>query len=141
MALAALADVAPTIPALVAFICRSGSTTAGGDEFAGACAEMARHSQVAAVGLNCTAPQFVESLLRSARARCGSDAVLVAYPNSGEVWDASEGARCWHDAEGMKRLDGADAVAMHDWGANVIGGCCRVDAEQIRAFREALLSG
>lgn len=138
LALAALDEAAPELPAIVAFICRSEELTAAGDVFAEACAEVAAHPRVAAVGLNCVAPDHVEGLLTNARARC-PDAVLVAYPNSGEAWDARETHRCWtpHDDDAV--LGGPDAVAMRRWGADVVGGCCRVTAAQIGEFRAALL--
>jgi homocysteine S-methyltransferase len=46
---------------------------------------------------------------------------VVAYPNSGERWDAA--ARRWTGTPGLP----ADAV--RDWldaGARLVGGCCRV---------------
>ena len=45
----------------------------------------------------------------------------------------------WHDSDEAHKLSGADALAMREWGADVIGGCCRVTAEQIREFRRSLL--
>ena len=138
LALAALDKVAPALPCWVSFICRSDEATAAGDDFGAAAAELWEgHDSVHAVGLNCTSPAHVRGLLERARERAPS-AVLLAYPNSGESWDAREGQRCWH--EGMDAvLDGAHAVAMRDAGARVIGGCCRVTHGQIREFREALL--
>ena len=140
LALAAHQEAAPQLPAIVSFICRSESTTAAGDDFAECVAEVVeRHpTLVAAVGVNCTSPGHVEGLLGRARARC-PDTLLVAYPNSGEGWDAREGERCWHDSDEAHKLSGADALAMREWGADVIGGCCRVTAEQIREFRRSLL--
>lgn len=141
LALAALAEVAPDMPAVLAFICRSGNTTAAGDDFGALVAELSTPEQLAnviACGLNCTAPSLVRPLLQHARA-CAPDATLVAYPNSGEKWDAREEGRCWHARGDEEVLDGTHALAMRDWGADVIGGCCRVTPTQIRAFRDALL--
>ena len=80
------------------------------------------------------------TLLQSARtslpAKSGTS--LICYPNSGELWDAREGARCWHGDDDV-HLDGSHALDMKNWGATVIGGCCRVTHEQIAAFRAALL--
>ena len=136
LALAALEEVAPERPAWVAFICRDGATTAAGDDFGDAVREVSQHRQVMATGLNCTAPGHVEALLRRAKA-AAPDAALVAYPNSGEAWDAREGERCWSGAGSV--LGGDDASAMRTWGAALVGGCCRVTDVQIRQFRDALL--
>ena len=74
--------------------------------------------EAAAIGLNCTAPQYAASLIRAMRAE--TEKPIVAYPNSGEDYDASD--KTWHGA--------AQDFAMgaHQWyaaGARLIGGCCR----------------
>ena len=38
----------------------------------------------------------------------------------------------------MTVLSGKHALDMRDWGAALIGGCCRVTHGQIAEFREAL---
>ena len=45
--------------------------------------------QAIAVGVNCTSPQFITPLVRTARAECG-DRAIVVYPNSGEEWDGEK---------------------------------------------------
>ena len=64
--------------------------------------------------------------------------VLAIYPNTGEVWDAREGHRCWEGAHDLQYLVGDDASSWQEKGAALIGGCCRVTPEQIAAFRTAL---
>ena len=49
---------------------------------------------VAAVGVNCTAPEFVDELL--ARSRTVTDLPLVAYPNAGRTYDAA--TKTWSGA-------------------------------------------
>lgn len=145
LALQAMDDVAPELaklgiwmpPAWVSFICRTETATAAGDDFALAAAQVAEHPSVVATGINCTEPELVEPLLRYAAARVPVDIPLLAYPNSGEAWDAREGHRCWTGETAV--LDGTHARRMRDAGASLIGGCCRVNAGQIRAFRQALL--
>ena len=85
--------------------------------------------------MNCTAPGHVASLLDEARGV--TDLPLVAYPNSGETYDASRGA--W---SGVPASDPSGPAA--DWrgrGARLIGGCCRVGPEDIRRLRAELLGG
>jgi homocysteine S-methyltransferase len=57
----------------------------------------------------------------------------VAYPNSGERWNAA--ARGW---EGEGALSPALAAAWHAAGARLIGGCCRVGPSTVTAVRAAL---
>ena len=60
-----------------------------GDPIGECAAALDRFSQVAALGVNCTPPQYVTPLLRQMHA--ATDKPLVAYPNSGEVYEASSG--------------------------------------------------
>ena len=78
-------------------------------------------------------------LLRLAKAHLSPSTLLLAYPNSGEMWSSQKEMRCWHGGEGEPVLDGSHALGMQRAGADGIGGCCRVTAGQIRAFREALV--
>ena len=80
---------------------------------------------VVAVGVNCTAPEHVDELVPAAVAASGKPA--VAYPNSGETWDAAR--RQW-SGEGV----GVDPTAAARWvslGAELVGGCCRVGVADI----------
>lgn len=78
---------------------------------------------VVAVGVNCSEPADVSAVVPLAAA---SGRPAVAYPNSGERWDA--GARAWVGDAGLA----PDAVLgwVRD-GARLVGGCCRVTPEQI----------
>jgi homocysteine S-methyltransferase len=79
---------------------------------------------VVAVGINCSAPAEVAPAIGAAK-RAGVSRFL-AYPNSGEVWDAA--ARRW---AGEPRY--GDAL-LDDWlatGVSAVGGCCRVTPAHI----------
>ena len=107
---------------------------------ASAVAKVAAYDNVIAVGINCVHPSLVQPLLTSAKEV--TDKPLVCYPNSGEVWDAREGHRCWVDDEEKDEvpiLNGSHALEFKSYGASLIGGCCRVRADQIGEFKEALL--
>ena len=85
---------------------------------------------VVAVGVNCSTPDDVTAVVPLAAA---SGKPGVAYPNSGEGWDAS--ARAWVG-------DGAfDPRAVAGWvhdGARLVGGCCRVTPSQISAIADVV---
>jgi homocysteine S-methyltransferase len=85
---------------------------------------------VIAVGVNCTAPSAVGPSV-SATARSGKP--VVAYPNSGEGWDA-EGRR-WTGSPGITP---DDVPAWVDAGARLVGGCCRVRPADIARIAAAL---
>lgn len=86
---------------------------------------------VIAVGVNCSEPAGLDEVVTLAAEVSGKPA--VAYPNSGETWDASR--RSWageaHFATG----------AVASWvrsGARLVGGCCRVGPAQVSAIGAAL---
>jgi homocysteine S-methyltransferase len=119
----------PATPAWLSFSCRDDEHICHGERFADAIALANRSEQIVAVGVNCTAPRHIESLLRNAQGV--TDKPLLAYPNSGEHWDGA--AHCWLPGTGE-----ADFVeAAERWyaaGARLIGGCCRTGPGEIRAL-------
>ena len=86
------------------------------------------------MGVNCTAPGHLARLIPTVR-RATSKPV-VAYPNSGERYDAAAGR--WLPGEPAPHLaDGAaEWVAL---GARLVGGCCRTAPHDIRELRQRLL--
>jgi homocysteine S-methyltransferase len=114
--------------AWITFSCRDGRHTAAGDAIAECARWLDGVPQVVAVGVNCVAPEWVESLIGEVRA--GTDKPVVVYANSGETWDAE--ARCWRGS--------ADRFTTYvsrwlDAGAQWIGGCCRTTPEDILRVR------
>ncbi|SFT71843.1 homocysteine S-methyltransferase [Geodermatophilus amargosae] len=87
-------------------------------------------AEVVAVGVNCTDPAGVLPALEAASA---AGVPLVAYPNSGEAWDA--GARRW---TGTGEVPAEDAAAWVAAGARLVGGCCRVGPAGIAALAGAI---
>ena len=83
---------------------------------------------VQAVGLNCTAPDHVDSLLGAMNA---TGLPLVAYPNHGATWDAEH--KCWVGPTGGLELAGLVA-RWHQLGARLVGGCCGVGTAGVAAL-------
>ncbi len=133
-----LANLLPEFPALCAWIsfsCKDGEHTSEGDDIGECAAELHRHSQVAALGVNCTPPQHIAALLGRMRAK--TDKPLVAYPNSGERYDAS--SKQWSGEAGAWQL-GSDVHLWYERGARLIGGCCRTGPDDIRRLTECARS-
>ena len=90
------------------------------------------HPQVAALGINCTPPDYIVGLLERIGANTGKP--LIAYPNSGEGWNAEH--RCWvtesRSPEGFGNLPSSWQKA----GTRIIGGCCRTGPEDIKTLRK-----
>ena len=131
----ALVEVLAELPdahAWFAFTCADGATLADGTPFAEAVALVAASPQVSAVGVNCTAPEFVGDLIGVARGLTPKP--IVVYPNRGGVWDPV--GRRWEGPEGAGLAD--LAPAWRTAGASLIGGCCGTDAGDIADLRSIL---
>lgn len=123
----------PEARAWISFSCRDGKHTCRGEPIRQCAQELDRAEQVVAVGVNCTPPPFVESLVREIAA--ATTKPIVVYPNSGEVWDPE--ARSWtgdSDPQAFAEL----ARRWWDAGASWIGGCCRTGPEHVRRLRARL---
>lgn len=83
---------------------------------------------VIAVGVNCCAPASVGAALAEA-----PGIPLVAYPNTGETWDAA--TRTWHGGAAALADDAPAWVAA---GARLVGGCCRSTPADIAAIAAAV---
>jgi len=132
-ALARVLDRVQAPEAWTTFACRDGRSTAHGEPIEEAVAAALSGTRVVAVGVNCTAPEYVEELLQ--RARSVTDRPLVAYPNSGQVWDAD--GRAWTQP-GTASFPHALVRAWVDAGARLVGGCCGIGPAGIAELAPAV---
>lgn len=87
--------------------------------------------EIVATGVNCCAPGEVMPALESLRRSTSTHA--IAYPNSGEEWDAKN--RVWMGDADLPH----DLVATWiDAGLAAVGGCCRVGPEHLGAIAQGL---
>lgn len=124
----------PEVPAWVSFSCRDGAHTCDGTPFEEAVATATSAPSVVAVGVNCTSPIHVTSLIEIAAA--GTDRPIVCYPNRGAFWDPVR--KVWADPP---RQDARPLLRPTEWreaGASLIGGCCGTTPEDIAAMADAL---
>lgn len=121
----------------LSYQCRDGWSTAAGEPIGTAVAVTAGSPGIVAVGVNCTSPRHVPTLLAAARA--ATELPLIAYPNGGDRWDAATRRWVGEDASGH-----FDAVGEAGWtalGASWLGGCCGTGPADIAALRRALGAG
>jgi homocysteine S-methyltransferase len=117
-----LKDLNNTIPVWIAFSCRDDLHLSSGESFKEA-GKVSKELGADYIGINCTSPELVISLLESAK----EYGPFVVYPNAGRTWN-----------EKLKRLEGS-AVKLSDkhiqeWagrGATIIGGCCGIGPKEI----------
>ncbi|KAJ7377010.1 hypothetical protein OS493_031283 [Desmophyllum pertusum] len=119
----------PTAKAWLCFSCKDGSHTCHGELFADVVTKAVNQStQIVAVGVNCTSPLFVKSLLQSIKGKV--DLPFVVYPNSGEEWKDGK----WDDSEYQPLPD--YVLEWVEAGARWIGGCCRIQPKDIASIRQ-----
>ena len=121
----------PALAAWFTFVCpdyRAPSLQVAHGESLRECAAFAAAlPQTVAVGINCTQPKWISSLI--AELRQASSKPIVVYPNSGEDWDAK--ARCWAGQSDPAEF-GQQARRWFVEGAQVAGGCCRTRPSHIQ---------
>ena len=121
------------LSAWLSFSCRDGQHLNDGTHIRDAAnAVLDIYPNLLATGVNCTAPRHIESLLDALASDL--DVVLLAYPNSGEGWNAA--TRTWEgENDPYSFADYADRWVAA--GARLIGGCCRTGVEHIERLRAA----
>jgi homocysteine S-methyltransferase len=117
-----LKDLNNTIPVWIAFSCRDDLCLSSGEYFKDA-ARVSKELGAEYIGINCTSPELVTSLLESAK----EYGPFVVYPNAGRTCN-----------EKLKRLEGATVKLsdkhIQEWagcGATIIGGCCGIGPKEI----------
>jgi homocysteine S-methyltransferase len=128
-----LLDETPGARAWFSFTARDAQHLSDGSPIAEVAREL-DHDRIVGIGVNCVPPVLVPSLL--AELSHATTRPLVAYPNSGEVWNAS--ARAWEGAPEGSRPEEACA-SWRASGAVLLGGCCRVGPAAIARMRHRLL--
>ena len=128
-ALAKLLSEFPNMAAWLSFSARDEKHISEGPVFADCVKLLENHSQITAIGINCTSPRYISSLIRSAKKVTNKP--ILTYPNSGETYDATE-----NDWTGHPVYDsfGEQAKEWYKAGARLIGGCCRTTPEDVRVI-------
>jgi len=126
-----LLEEMPGIYAWISFSAKDGEHINSGECIEDCARWLDSYEQVAAVGINCTAPEYIESLIE--RIRTETNKPIVVYPNSGEHYDAVQ--KTWH--RGSADLSyGERSLLWHKKGAQVIGGCCKTTPDDIRKIAD-----
>jgi len=115
----------------LSFSCRDGTHISDGNRLRDVASDCDDDPQIAAIGINCTPPEFIPSLI--AEARKGTTKPILVYPNRGEEYDADR--KVWVRSENDSDLPDL-AAGWHRLGADGIGGCCRFAPADIARVRE-----
>ena len=117
----------------ISFSCRDGKHNGKGEPVAECAAALSQdHPHLKMIGVNCTKPEYIESLIRCLRS--GTELPIAVYPNSGEVYDPV--TKTWTHAGGD--LDfGTYALRYMAAGASAVGGCCTTVEKHICQVAQA----
>ncbi|MFZ0547972.1 MAG: homocysteine S-methyltransferase [Candidatus Promineifilaceae bacterium] len=132
-ALARLLAETPERAAWFSFSCQDGAHISDGTPLVDCITPLNELEQVVAVGINCTPPRFIPSLV--ALAHEATDKPIVVYPNSGETYDVQH--HRWL-GESVPAEFGTYSREWRKAGATLIGGCCRTRPSHIRQIRDRM---
>ncbi|MCY7532734.1 homocysteine S-methyltransferase [Bacillus altitudinis] len=121
-----LEDEFSGVYAWITFSAKDGQHISEGDLLRDCVQALEPYEQIAAVGVNCTPPQYMSSLIHEMKK--GTIKPIVVYPNSGELYDPEE--KVW-SGDTSHHTFGECAQQWYKDGAQIIGGCCRTTPEDI----------
>ncbi|MCH8271831.1 MAG: homocysteine S-methyltransferase [Candidatus Marinimicrobia bacterium] len=130
-----LLNQSPETVAWISFSCRDGERINDGTTIKKCASLFENCDQVIAIGVNCTAPKYISSLIRQVQLGAPGKQVIV-YPNSGEVYDAEE--QRWKGSSEVVK-NGFATARWYEEGAKLIGGCCRIEPKHIHEMYESFI--
>ncbi|MFM8876240.1 MAG: homocysteine S-methyltransferase [Anaerolineae bacterium] len=110
----------PNTFAWFTFTAKDGEHISNGERIADIAAFLDGQPQAAAIGINCTSPLHIPSLVREIKKN--SSKPIIVYPNSGEYYSAV--TNTWHGETSSDKF-GLQSKEWFENGATLIGGCCR----------------
>ena len=120
--------------AWMSFTCRDHAHLSDGSPIAAAARTCDTVPRLAAVGVNCTRPEYVSQLISLVRE--ATEKPIIVYPNAEGRYDTERKTR---GGDAPRHDWPALVAAWRDLGASVIGGCCGVSPADISSIRTHLL--
>jgi homocysteine S-methyltransferase len=124
----------PNTPCWVSVTLKDESHLSDGTPLSDVVGLVAESAQVFAIGVNCVPEDSVSNALSVLSKLTGKP--LLAYPNSGEIYDATSKTWSGNHATGSHLVDRVKEWYGH--GAKLIGGCCRTGPDDIRTITSTL---
>ncbi|CZQ95671.1 homocysteine s-methyltransferase [Trichococcus palustris] len=88
--------------------------------------------QIIAYGVNCVQPDLVLPALEYLKENATKS--LVAYPNSGAIYDPA--TKAWTHSHAVDEVFSNEALKWHGLGCKWIGGCCCTSSKEISLLKE-----
>lgn len=115
-------------PSWISFSCKNESQINDGTSIKEIALLLKNHPNIFAIGINCTAPKYISSLIGHIKSVAG-DKKIIIYPNAGESYNAY--SKSW-----LKNSIPLSFVQMSkEWirlGADIVGGCCGIGPSHIK---------
>ena len=121
----------PEAFAWFSFTLRGAGHISDGTSLKAVLSELDSCEQVVALGCNCVSVDMVAGAL--AQYSSFTCKPLIAYPNSGEIWDAE--SKTWSGRQHNDVL-APNAEKWYRLGAKILGGCCRTTPFDIKNLAE-----
>ncbi|WP_041961912.1 homocysteine S-methyltransferase [Sulfurospirillum cavolei] len=125
-ALASLLKAYPNVYAWISFSAKDGKHINSGESIQECAKVLDTCDNIVAIGINCTAPQYIEALIEQIRAV--TQKPIIVYPNGGATYNAL--SKTW-DGVSQSGMHAKMAYTWYQKGANIIGGCCQTTPEDI----------
>ncbi|MFT5701907.1 MAG: homocysteine S-methyltransferase [Desulforhopalus sp.] len=127
----ALVRLLAQTPGVYCWICFSagdGAHINSGERIADCARWLNQYEQVAAIGVNCTAPEHIEPLIENIRSQTNKP--VIVYSNGGFQYDAV--TKTWLHCSSTNLAYGERSLLWYKKGAQLIGGCCQTTPGDIR---------
>lgn len=123
----------PSIYAWMSFSAKDKLNISDGTSIAECSKFLSSYSKIAALGVNCTKPKYINSLIKQILKNCTKP--IIVYPNSGEEYNTV--TKEWCGNSSIKTFS-CSAKSWFENGAKLIGGCCRTTPEYIKSIQKIL---
>lgn len=133
-ALRILLDESPDISAWISFSCKDGVHISDSTPLKECLSLFEDCTNLLAIGINCTAPVYIPSLIRQ-MTQFKTSKIKIIYPNSGERFDVVK--KKWTGEQTFQDF-GELALEWYKSGARILGGCCRTGPKHITAIKKAI---
>ena len=119
----------------ITFSAKDGEFTNAGDDIQGCISILEKQKHISALGINCTAPQHIPSLVQNIKEMTSKP--IVVYPNGGSKYNAI--TKVWEKGEISSQEYAKMAHLWYSSGAALVGGCCETGPAEISSIRKILL--
>ncbi len=118
----------------ISFSAKNENFTNAHDEIVEAIKYLNNCHSLGAVGINCTAPQYIPQLIENIKS--STNKPIVIYPNGGSKYNPI--TKNWEKGEISPIEYSKMAHLWFEKGATIIGGCCETGPEEIKQIRNIL---